>query len=112
MPSKEWHMRASWALDELAGELWKHFDYPDKTALVKGLVRYCALVDKSKPHGMTARLAREPAWVQDKIDAEILRMWRAGEHLHGQMLEKLIAETRAAGDGVALAEGLIRKAKT
>lgn len=77
--SKEWHTRASWSLDELANEMARHFGYPDRTALLKSMIRGCALVGATANHSLLLRLARESPAMQDKIDAEMLRRWRAKE---------------------------------
>lgn len=92
MATKQVRMRWSWALDELAKEMARHFGYSDTTALVKGLLRYCARVDKSIGHDFSVPLSKEPPAIQDQIDALILKKWRKGEHIHRQRLEEMLRE--------------------
>lgn len=119
MASKQVRQRWSWALDELAREMAAHYDMPDVSALTRGVLRYLATVDKSTHLTWSRRIAQESPEVQDKIDAELLRMWRAGEHLHGQKFERTIREVLAeegrddAADRVAelAAEEFIKRVK-
>lgn len=100
MPSKEWHLRASWSLDDLADAMVKHFGYADRTALLKSMIRGCALVGRQSNHAMLLRLSRESPAVQDKIDEEICRMWRDGESLVEGVMKKM-AEQVAGETGLA-----------
>lgn len=97
--SKEWHLRASWSLDNLAESMARHFGYADRTAFIKSLVRGCALVGRRGNHAMLIRLSHEPPAVQDKIDAEICRMWREVESIDEGHMRKM-AERASAETGM------------
>lgn len=99
MGNKQVRQRWSWDLDELAGLMAKHFGYADKTALVKGLLRYAARVTFSVP------LSRETPLMQDHIDRLLLAKWKAGDTIHRQQLDEIakeIATTNEMGDEAAI----------
>lgn len=115
--SKEWHIRASWSLDDLVDAMAKHFGYADRTGLIKSLIRGCALVGRNSNHAMLLRLSHEPPAVQDKIDAELCRMWKERESIaEGPMkklAEKIAAQTGRAPNTVLklTAEQIIERAR-
>lgn len=84
-------MRASWSLDSLLGEMAAGLGYADKTALTKSLVRICALVGRESPvHAMVLGISHLAPAMQDKVDEEILRMWRTGEAIENQQLAEIV----------------------
>lgn len=96
-------MRASWSLDELASHIVNHYRYRDKTALFKSLIRGTALIGKESDHSMLVRLSHEPPAVQDKLDAELLRRWHAGETIGLGPLTRLVREVaKRTGHGPAV----------
>lgn len=93
-------MRASWSLDDLVTAMAEHFGYANRTALLKSMIRGAALVGRNSNHAMLLRLSQEPPAVQDKIDAELCRMWKDGESIAEGPMKKL-AERIAAETGRA-----------
>lgn len=118
MANKQVSMRWSWALDELAGEMAAHFGYADKTALVKGLLRYAARVDKTIGHTFSLPLSHQTPATQDRIDETLLKKWRAGETIHRQQLDLLAKEAAEANGAEAekikakLAQDFLKEVKT
>lgn len=78
----------------------QHFGYADKTALLKSLVRLCALIGRNGiAHTIALPMSHEPPAVQDKIDKELLRMWNANETVDAAYLGR-VAVNAAAEAGI------------
>lgn len=108
MASKTWRLRSSWSLDELAEKIGKHYGYTDRTAFLKSAVRFMALLGhEAGCHTALKQLAAESPGRQDRIDAELLRLWDAQiEGRIGELRKAIDSASRTMG-GVSLEELVI-----
>ena len=70
----------------------KALGYPSLNAYFKGLLRYDLLIQGSHP--LTLPWASLPLGQQDKIDAHLLDITKAGKGEKGQYLEHLMKRTQ------------------
>lgn len=114
----DWHLRISDDLGTLVDEIVKQFGYSDRTACVKSLIRLTALVGRDAPgHALAMPMCHQNWTTQDKIDREILRMWRADERLDvgylaailGQVITGSWPAAMEPGTLDAIGRGLVRR---
>lgn len=109
--SKSLSLRVPQGILEACQELSRE-EYQSLNELVVGLMRYALATHK--PHTLTAAIARLPLPEQDKIDDEIVRIFRSGEAHKGQYFERVMTsavEHVAAGQDIPkdrLARELLR----
>ncbi len=99
-------------MGEIAGARWKQLGYRSASAYIKGLVRYDAMV--MGDHSVTLPLSNLPEGEQEGIDEQLLVLVRRGVGERGQLLQRLIELTKAAGaepTGQAVAETIKKRAK-
>ena len=88
MPSPTFTVRLNHDLFEIANILAKRYKYPDRNALIKGLLRYAAMVDGE--HVITQPMSGLAADAQDRIDAKLLENLKRGKAERGQYLKHLL----------------------
>jgi len=90
MPSKSLTLKLSPDLDEVIDLRWRQLGYPSKSAYIKSLARYDALVQGSHP--VTVPIAQKPLMEQDAIDANLLAATKQGKGSRGVLLKRLLVE--------------------
>jgi hypothetical protein len=92
MRSKSVSIRIPQILLDAGTELAQE-EYKSLNELMVGLLRYALAIHR--PHTVTAAIAKLPRAEQDKIDDEIVRMFRSGSARKGQWFAHRVEEAVA-----------------
>ena len=85
--------KASPDLDSAIRERAKALGYRSVGAYLKGLIRYDMMVQG--PHSLTLPWAELPLDKQDEIDAKMLRLTKDGIGERGQLLKRIVGDSKA-----------------
>lgn len=77
---------------------WQALGYKSYSAYIKGLIRYDMLVQG--PHDASLPLSIDPEDKQLKVDAELLKLTKKGVGVRGQLLKRLIEQSKTSGQSV------------